>query len=100
MHPKLCKLTPICKRAAPFITLDNMWAQKALGLGTLEAHPADYDDEMVFEEGGASFDIRASIEATPAPRTLPRSRRGAHPGTRGSSKTSTPSRSCSARPPS
>ncbi len=40
---------------------------RALGLGTLEAHPADYDDEMVFEEGGASFDIRANIEATPAP---------------------------------
>jgi hypothetical protein len=67
VHPKLCKLTPICKRAAPFITLDNVWAQRALGLGTLEAHPADYDDEMVFEEGGASFDIRASIEATPVP---------------------------------
>jgi hypothetical protein len=46
VHPKLCKLTPICKRAAPFITLcashGVQWAQSSLVLGTpgLEAPAA------------------------------------------------------------
>ena len=56
VHPKLFKLTPICNRSAPFITLDNLWARKVLGLkGStvgVPAHGPCDPDEMEFEDGG------------------------------------------------
>ena len=64
VHPKLFKLTPICKRAAPFITLDNLWAQQVLGITTLSAHPPPRpgDPPLQFDDGEA-FDIAASLNA-------------------------------------
>ena len=51
VHPKLCRLTPIHHKHAPFITLDNLWAARALGLkpADLLAHTADDPTEMYFE---------------------------------------------------
>ena len=82
VHPKLCKLTPICKRAAPFITLDNLWAQRVLGISTLEAHRDEDPDEMEFEEDGPDgplFDIRASIAAAPVDPVDPDKKRKGRP---------------------
>ena len=66
VHPKFFKLTPICKRAAPFITLDNLWAETVLGCETTSAHrPSPKDpDRMVFEDGEV-FVIADSLRDLP-----------------------------------
>ncbi len=51
---------PICKRAAPFITLDNLWAQRVLGLSTLSARGADHSVEF---DDGEVHDITATLNA-------------------------------------
>ena len=66
VHPKYFKLTPICKRAAPFITLDNLWAQRVLGLSTLAAHGPEDPGTMEFDDG-ETFDIHASLGAIDVP---------------------------------
>ena len=60
VHPKYFKLTPICKRAAPFITLDNLWVQRVLGLSTLSAHGPN--DSVEFDDGEV-HDITATLNA-------------------------------------
>ena len=63
VHPKLFKLTPLCQRAAPFVTLDNLWAARVLGLQRQSLAPHGADDPVEWEWEGEPIPI-------PDPRTL------------------------------